>query len=199
MRIALTGRTAHASTPDQGISPMPAVSRLMPALAALGSAKSPGEDLAMATVTHARLGEPAFGVAPGYAEIWATLRTLTDARMAALAAQAEGVARNAAAQAALAVAIDYADVFLHCENDPEATAQLRHALEAEGVPHGSRGLPMRASEDFGRFGKDARAALFLLGAGEDHPGLHNPDFDFPDALIAVGARVFMRILHHQLG
>jgi metal-dependent amidase/aminoacylase/carboxypeptidase family protein len=58
---------------------------------------------------------------------------------------------------------------------------------------------MRASEDFGRFGKDARAALFLLGAGEDHPGLHNPDFDFPDALIAVGARVFMRTLRHQLG
>ena len=29
-----------------------------------------------------------------------------------------------------------------------------------------RDLPMRASEDFGRFGHGARSAMFFLGAGE---------------------------------
>ena len=48
---------------------------------------------------------------------------------------------------------------------------------------------MRASEDFGRFGQRAPAAMFFLGAGENHPGLHNPDYDFPDGLIEIGARV----------
>ncbi len=32
MRITLSGRTAHASTPGQGLSPMPALAALMPAL-----------------------------------------------------------------------------------------------------------------------------------------------------------------------
>ena len=58
---------------------------------------------------------------------------------------------------------------------------------------------MRASEDFGRFGAGARSAMFFLGAGEGHPNLHNPDFDYPDELIAVGARIFMRTLRDLLG
>ena len=36
--------------------------------------------------------------------------------------------------------------------------------------------------------------MFFLGAGEIRPDLHNPDYDFPDELIAVGAIVFMRTL-----
>ena len=35
---------------------------------------------------------------------------------------------------------------------------------------------MRGSEDFGRFGQQARAAMFFLGAGENRPDLHNPDY-----------------------
>ncbi len=54
-------------------------------------------------------------------------------------------------------------------------------------------------EDFGRFGSIAPAAMFFLGAGEDHPRLHNPDYDFPDDLIDIGARVFMRALRSLLG
>jgi metal-dependent amidase/aminoacylase/carboxypeptidase family protein len=67
------------------------------------------------------------------------------------------------------------------------------------VPHGEGELPLRASEDFGRFGQRAPAAMFFLGAGENHPSLHNPDYDFPDDLIGIGARVFMRTLRNLLG
>jgi metal-dependent amidase/aminoacylase/carboxypeptidase family protein len=67
------------------------------------------------------------------------------------------------------------------------------------LPHNAGFLPMRASEDFGRFGKTAPAALFLLGAGERHVTLHNPDYDFPDELIEIGAGVFMRTLRALLG
>ncbi len=81
MRIALSGKTAHASTPELGVSPMAALARLMPELASLGRGGAlESADFAMVTVTHARMGEPAFGVAPGYAEIWATLRTLRGLR-----------------------------------------------------------------------------------------------------------------------
>lgn len=199
MRATLAGRTAHASTPELGISPMATIARLMPALTAMGGGALQDEGFAMVTVTHARMGEPAFGVAPGYAEIWATLRTRTDSRMAALCAQAESMVRRAAADARLSVDIAYSDIFDHCQNAPEAVAYLRRALEAEGVPFDHGNLPMRASEDFGRFGQRAPAAMVFLGAGETHPGLHNPDYDFPDALIAIGAGVFMRALREILG
>jgi len=199
LRITLIGKTAHASTPHFGVSPMAAVAGLMPALSALGDGRSFDADFAMATVTHAELGERAFGVAPGRAEVWATLRTLTDASMGRLSASAEALARRAAEASGLQVEIDYDDVFAHCENAPEAVARLAQALDAEGVPHDASFLPMRASEDFGRFGKVAPTALFLLGAGETHPTLHNPDYDFPDALIGIGARVFMRTLRDLLG
>ncbi len=40
--------------------------------------------------------------------------------------------------------------------------------------------------------------MFFLGAGEGHPNLHKPDFDYPDELIAVGARIFRRTLRDLL-
>ena len=58
---------------------------------------------------------------------------------------------------------------------------------------------MRASEDFGRFGTTARSAMFLLGSGEDHPGLHTPEYDFPDELIGLGARIFLRAIRNVHG
>ena len=41
--------------------------------------------------------------------------------------------------------------------------------------------------------------MFFLGAGERHPTLHNPDYDFPDDLIPIGSRIFMRTARNLLG
>ena len=199
MRVVLKGKTAHASMPEAGVSPMAAVARLMPSLTALGQGMPPAKGFSMVTVTHSTMGATSFGIAPGRAELWSTLRTLTDARMAALVEQAERLVRRVARDAGLGIEITYEDVFAHCENAPEAVAHLRRALDAEGVKHDQGQLPFRGSEDFGRFGKARPAAMFFLGAGVTHPALHNPDYDFPDDLIAIGARVLMRTLRNVLG
>jgi metal-dependent amidase/aminoacylase/carboxypeptidase family protein len=157
------------------------------------------ENFTLVTITHARIGELAFGIAPSHGEIWATLRTLTDAGMDALVAKAERLVNDAAQAGGLSLVVTYSDIFRHCENAPEAVAHLRRALDAEGVPHGRGDLPMRPSEDFGNLGATAQAAMFFLGAGEKHAALHNPDYDFPDDLIPIGARVFMRTLRDLLG
>ena len=57
---------------------------------------------------------------------------------------------------------------------------------------------MRASEDFGVFGWAAKSALLCFGPGKEHPALHQPDYDFPDDLIPVGARIFDRIARDLL-
>lgn len=198
MRVVLTGKTSHASVPEDGVSPMAAMSKLMPGLTALGRGGALDPGYSLVTVTHANLGEAAFGIAPGQAEIWATLRTLSDDGMGALVDAAETLARDEASAAGLALDISYHDVFHHCENDPEAVSLLRAAVAAEGIPQ-AEAKPLRASEDFGRFGQTAKAAMFFLGSGESSPQLHNPDFDFPDELIEPGARIFMRTMRNLLG
>ncbi|MYM56202.1 amidohydrolase [Thalassovita mangrovi] len=199
MRITLTGRTAHASQPETGVSPVAAMSRLMPLLTGLGRGGAPADpDFSLATVTHARIGEPAFGVAPGQAELWVTLRTQSDAKMAALVAQAEAAVVEAAAADGLTHSVDYHDVFRDCVNDAEAVELMAAALRAENIPLEPGRLPMRASEDFGRFGDHAKSAMMLLGSGTGCAALHNPDYDFPDSLIAVGARIFVQCLRQRL-
>ncbi|MBU1315244.1 MAG: amidohydrolase [Alphaproteobacteria bacterium] len=191
LKITLTGKTAHASMPETGASPMRAIAGLMPALTDLSGGTVAGDDLVLATVGHVRLGEPAFGIAPGYAELWVTLRTTTNDQMQALVDAAEKLARQAADAGGLALETSYHEIFSHCDNHTDAVEKLRAALDAEGVAH-EPGEALRASEDFGRFGAVSRSAMFYLGAGEKHPALHNPDYDFPDDLIPIGARILMR-------
>ena len=199
MRAILSGSASHASTPELGVSPLRAVAKLMPKLTALGRGGPLDAGYSLVTVTHVEMGERAFGVAPGGAEIWATLRALTDATMASLVEKAEQLVRDTAQAENLRAKIVYQDVFAHCENAPAAVELIARALDAERVPWDGAGLPMRASEDFGCFSSKAPSAMFLIGAGERHASLHNPDYDFPDDLIAIASRVMMRIARETLG
>lgn len=199
MKIRLSGKTAHASQPETGLSPMATMSRLMPVLTALSHGAPPATDFTLATVTHAVLGEQAFGIAPGDAEIWVTLRTLIDDSMAELCEKAEAMVGQAVRGTGLEHAISYHDIFFHCENAPEAVTHLEAALAAEKVAFNEGNLPMRASEDFGRLRTICPSAMFFLGAGEHHPALHNPDYDYPDDLTDIGARVFMAVIRRALG
>jgi amidohydrolase len=199
MRIVLEGKTAHSSMPETGVSPMLAISELMPALPALGRGTFADDDFGMVTVTHVTMGEPVFGIAPGSAEVRATLRTRQDDHMDNLCASAEALVARVAAAHGLSSRHDYHEIFVASVNAPVAVEHLRRALNEEGVKHGEESLPMRASEDFGIFGHSAASAMFFLGAGERHPALHNPDYDFPDDLIPIGSKVFMRTARNLLG
>lgn len=200
MRVQLTGKTAHASMPETGTSPVHAIARLIPALLALGPGGTLTADFRMVTITHTRVGEPAFGISPGYGELWVKLRTRDDSPMAALRAEAEALVCAEAARDGLQAAFVTQDDFSATVNDPEAITRLTAALDALNMPHTDASLPLRGSEDFGRFGTDGtRMAMLFLGSGERHPQLHNPDYDFPDALIPLGARLFHRVMTDILG
>ena len=42
-------------------------------------------------------------------------------------------------------------------------------------------------------------AMMFLGSGERHAQLHNPDYDFPDDLIAIGTGIFHKVMRDLLG
>lgn len=200
LRLVLQGKTAHASQPEKGVSPGLALSRLIPGLAALGQGGPLSPDYRLVTITHARLGEPAFGIAPGEAEIWVTLRSLTDAKMADLRAAALTLAETETESHDLTLTAETHDAFAACTNHPGATARIAQALDALHIHHSPGDLPMRASEDFGRFASPTtRAAMLFLGTGETHPALHNPDYDFPDDLTPIGTNIFNRLRLDLLG
>lgn len=201
LKVTLSGKTAHAADPQEGVSPAPAVAELIPALDALGQgAGGPRNDeFRLVTITHARIGEPTFGIAPGEAEIFATLRTAGDASMDSLETTARSLANSVAEKFGLGVSFELCDRFAASVNDPDAYAVATKALEALGVPYGQESVPMRASEDFGVFGWGAKAAMLCLGTGENHAALHNPDYDFPDDLIPIGSAIFERIARDLLG
>ena len=200
LKITLGGKTAHASQPEAGTSPGLALAALITAFSTLAPPSPLAPGYRLVTVTHAHLGAPAFGIAPGAAELWITLRTLEDADMAALRAEAMALAETQAQAHGLTLHLETHDDFAASVNHPEATARITAALGALGIAHDPGDLPMRASEDFGRFGQPGtRSAMLFLGAGQTHPALHNPDYDFPDALIAPGVAIFHQIAHELLG
>ncbi|KEO61417.1 amidohydrolase [Thioclava indica] len=199
LAIRLSGKTAHAATPDTGLSPGPALARLLSALPDLAQGGALDDSFRLLTVTHAQLGEPTFGVAPGEALLHVTLRAAQDAALAALETQVRDLARKAAAQDGLGLEIEIVEPFAATLNAPEAVKIAQDALATLGIPCGEDGVPMRASEDFGLFGHSAQSALLCLGAGETHPALHNPDYDFPDDLIAIGPAIFAQIARDILG
>jgi metal-dependent amidase/aminoacylase/carboxypeptidase family protein len=119
--------------------------------------------------------------------------------MANLCAAAESLVMKIASRNRLSARFDYHEIFVASVNASDAVEHLQRALDEEGILHAEDGLPMRASEDFGVFGHNASSAMFFLGAGEQHPALHNPDYDFPDDLIPIGSKVFMRTARNILG
>jgi amidohydrolase len=202
VRVAFTGKTSHAAQPELAQSPARAIAGLVPALLALGpggepwAAPQPG--FRLVTVSHLTMGAPAFGITPGAGEIWLTVRALLDADLEDLLQEVAALAGQAARAEGLGVEITWHEHFAAGANDAEAAARLRRAMEAAGIEV-RPGTPMRPSEDFGRFGAAAPLALAFLGAGQDCPPLHAEAYDFPDALIAPGVRLFAALVAELLG
>ncbi|MEP2718618.1 amidohydrolase [Pseudophaeobacter sp.] len=205
MKISLLGKTSHAAAPEDGVSPALTMAELMQLLPALGPGGAMGEGFALATLTHANLGEASFGIAPGAGEIRMTLRSQTDTRMDQLVSEAEAqlalsLEKMRSQNGEINARVSWHDIFLATVNDPIALKTVHAAATQLGLSRYSMAAPMRWSEDFGRFGLDgAKSAMVFIGSGKDQPQLHNPNFDFPDALTPIGVTLLCHILQHLLG
>jgi metal-dependent amidase/aminoacylase/carboxypeptidase family protein len=95
--------------------------------------------------------------------------------------------------------LSWHDVFLATVNDADAIEIASRAATQLGLAQYEMDSPMRWSEDFGRFGlAGAKSAMLFIGSGEDQPQLHNPNFDFPDALTPVGVSLLLAVMHQIL-
>ncbi|MFB9134600.1 amidohydrolase [Vibrio olivae] len=198
VQIELVGKTSHAANPENGINPTDVMIELVQFLRTL-PARYP-DAFSLVTVAHVQLGEHVFGVAPGDAKILATLRsdhnpTFTNMKLT-IQDKIEQIQRSSHLQ----VKLNWHEPFIAAVNDTEHYHIVKQQANELGLTVSELKEPMRWSEDFAEFLKRWPGALFCIGSGEDHPQLHNPDYDFPDALIDTASRLFLSIidsLHHH--
>ena len=197
MIVKLKGKTSHAAEPQNGVSPALAMAEIVQMLDGLPRTLD-FDDFTLVTVVHALLGEVAFGVAPGEAEVRATLRTFANVDMAKLTEVAEQKAQEIAQKYQLSISIDYTEQFAATVNDAQSVKVVQQVAEKNGLSVTTMKQPNKWSEDFGQFIAHFPGALFGLGSGEHHPQLHNPDYDFPDELITTGLKMFWGIIEELL-
>jgi metal-dependent amidase/aminoacylase/carboxypeptidase family protein len=93
---------------------------------------------------------------------------------------------------------EWTNVFRTTRNDPEVAGIIQQAAADNGFGYHAKDWAFKWGEDFGAFTQQFKGAMFGIGAGEDHPALHNPDYDFPDAITPVGIDMYQSILEHLL-
>ena len=199
LKITLHGKTAHAADPDDGISPSHAVAEFIQKISEFNHGDELNNNFRLTTVTHVQIGEQSFGISPGDASIFVTLRTSNDDSLSQLDKDVRGLVSNISKQFKLTFGFEIFDHFAASINDKEAYDIAVNAMKSLNINYGSIGVPMRASEDFGIFGKQSKAAMLCLGPGKDYAALHNPDYDFNDDLIPIGTGIFERITRDLLG
>lgn len=193
MIIRLQGRTSHAAEPEKGRSPAQAVARIIKELEALPDKMKNLKSFTLLTIIHAKIGDVAFGTTPGHAVVMATLRAFEDDDLKTISLEAEKVAHTIARKEELETEITYTETFPATVNHPDAASLVKTAANALDLDIHTIQEPFKWTEDFGHFTSKIKGALIGLGSGENHPALHNSDYDFPDELIPTGVALFKEI------
>lgn len=188
--IVFTGRTSHAAEPEHGIDPSRAMSDLFHRAHGLANNVPSDPRMRVVSSVFAELGSKDHGISAGRAEVHLTIRCWSDEELRALEVDIEALARELAQRDGLGVEIGYTQRFHANENHPEMVRHAREAAIAAGLTVEEAEHPYKWGEDFGLFTAQYPGCMIGLGAGEDMPALHNPDYDFPDEIIADGVDLF---------
>lgn len=191
--IRFFGKTAHAAEPEKGINPAFAISELITRIINLSNNDAETDNFALITPVHIQLGTPDYGISAGYAEVRLTIRTWTSDGMNQLGNALLTEIHDIARENKLEYETTWTHVFRANKNDEEALQAVQKAAEMAGFDLFEKTYPFKWGEDFGLFTQQYKGAMFGLGAGEDTPALHNPDYDFPDELIRTGVTMFFNI------
>ena len=199
LKLCFDGRTAHASQPETGHSPSELVAQLIHFLEKKREQLKAVKPLTTFVITHAILGEETFGVAPGHAEIWLTLRSFNDRNLELMSNEIIEFCRAKAKDYLFDFSFSEHETFAATNSDDRCVHLIEQAAQNLELKVGHLDEPFRWSEDFGRFGSVCPIGFFGLGSGLEQPALHNPEFDFPDDILETGMCMFWEIIRQELG
>lgn len=193
MTIKLKGKTAHAAEPEHGINPALAIAEVIKETEKLSNNNTERPDFAVVTPIHIEMGSEDYGISAGYGEVRLTIRCWTETHLSNLTENIEKIVQEITKEHLLNSEIELSHHFAANANNSgvvDIISECAHDLQLE-IHHNP--LPFKWGEDFGLFTQRFKGAMFGLGAGENTPALHNPDYDFPDQLIETGANIMYQI------
>lgn len=197
--ILLKGKESHASEPEHGINPALAISEIINQFNLFNVIEPEKSNFALLTPVHIKMGQIAYGISAGSAEIHYTIRTRDEKEMEKLKSVINQFLAQVCSKNNLTFETGWFDYFPASVNDPYCNELILKAAKNNNFEVKEKPLPYKFGEDFGWFSKNYKSAMFGLGSGEYCPALHNPDYDFPEEIIPTGMAMFSSIIEQILG
>ncbi|HSI49278.1 MAG TPA: M20 aminoacylase family protein [Ideonella sp.] len=211
-KIVITGKGSHAALPHNGIDPVPVACQMVQAFQTIVTRNKKPTDAAVISVTMIHTGE-ATNVVPDTCEIQGTVRTFSVGVLDMIEQRMREISEHTAAAFGAKAAFDFHRNYPPTINHTAEVAQLREAMrETVGAENTLDFDPTMGAEDFSFFLMEKPGAYFMIGNGEGehrrgYAGhdlslgpctLHNPNYDFNDALIPKGAALWVNLAKRAL-
>jgi amidohydrolase len=194
--ITVTGRGAHAAMPHEGIDPVVVAAEIVGALQTIASRATDPADAVVVSVTQIHGGD-AWNVIPEQVVLRGTTRSFRPEVQEAVEPAIRRIAEGIAAAHGARVALRYERRYPPTVNSAaEAEQAARIAAEIAGEANVDRApVPCMGAEDFAFMLQKKPGAYVWLGNGDGAGGcmLHNPRYDFNDAILPIGASYWVRL------
>jgi hippurate hydrolase len=200
-RVIITGVGGHSAMPHLTIDPIVAGAAVVSGLQTIVSRNIDPAEGAVVTVGAFNAGK-ASNVIPQTAELDICIRSCTKPVRDLLAERVPRMIRGIAEAHGCTAEIDYEYSYPTTINWVGETSFVRLAAEAFGGPHPVRDhvAPMMGSEDFSYMLEALPGCYFMLGNGDEkhRKALHNPGYDFNDALLPIGTAFWAHLVERYL-
>jgi hippurate hydrolase len=213
-RITITGKGSHAALPHNGIDPVPVACQMVQAFQTIVTRNKKPTDAAVISVTMIHAGE-ATNVVPDTCEMRGTVRTFTLEVLDLIEQRMQAISQHTAEAFGATVDFHFHRNYPPTINHRAEVALLREVMrEVAGAENALEFEPTMGAEDFSFFLQQRPGAYFVIGNGDgDHRrnyaghdsahalgpcNLHNPNYDFNDALIPQGAALWVRLARRFL-
>ncbi len=198
IRITIEGRGGHAARPDETIDTFPIAAALIQGVQTITSRTVDPMDNAVVSLCTIHAGN-AFNVIPQSIEIIGTVRTLREEVRAHIEAQLQALVPNTAAAYGAVGTVDYIRMYPVTVNHARETdLAAAAAQEVAGMANVSLDMaPVLGGEDFSFMLNEVPGAMINIGNGPS-AGLHHPQYDFNDDVIAWGCSYWTTLVRQRL-
>lgn len=207
-KITITGKGGHAAMPHTGIDPVPVACQMVLAFQTIISRNKKPVDAGVISVTMVHTGE-ATNVVPDRCELQGTVRTFSLEVLDLIERRMRQVAEHTCAAHEATCTFEFVRNYPPTINSaPEAAFARRVMQSLVGEAQVLEQEPTMGAEDFAFMLQALPGAYCFIANGEgDHRAighgggpctLHNPSYDFNDALIPLGATYWVQLAQQWL-
>jgi len=200
--LRVIGLGGHAAYPHRARDPIVAAARIIDAWQSLVSRATDPMESAVVSVTRIQGGHTT-NVIPSEVSLAGTVRAFREDVRQALRAGLQRMAEGIAAAHELRVELLYEERYRPTVNTEAETALALAAMrQTVGTEKVRTDLsPSMGAEDFGWMLERCPGAYGMIGngtAGAHGRSLHNPEYDFNDAIIPIGVRYWVNLVRALL-